>query len=83
MATRQTGFALLCSSSVQEVIDLAGIAHLSAIEASIPFLHFFDGFRTSHEVQKVELVDYKDLAGMVNTDKVCKFKKNALNFLVL
>ena len=58
MACRQTGFALLCSNSVQEVMDLAGVAHLSAIESSIPFLHFFDGFRTSHEVNTIEPVDY-------------------------
>ena len=57
MACRHTGFAMLCSNSVQEVMDLAGVAHLSAIKSSIPFLHFFDGFRTSHEVNTVEPID--------------------------
>jgi pyruvate-ferredoxin/flavodoxin oxidoreductase len=59
MACRQTGFALLASSNVQEVMDLGGVAHLSAIKGRVPFLHFFDGFRTSHEVQKIEVLDYK------------------------
>ena len=62
MATRQTGFALLASSNVQEVMDLANVAHLSAIKGRIPFLHFFDGFRTSHEYQKIEVIDYDDIA---------------------
>ncbi len=79
MATRQTGFALLCSSSVQEVMDLAGVAHLSAIKGRVPFLHFFDGFRTSHEIQKIELIDYADFAKLVDMDAVERFRKNALN----
>jgi len=78
MATRQTGFALLASGSVQEVIDLGGIAHLSAIKSSVPFVHFFDGFRTSHEVQKVELIDYDDFAELIDHDKVRAFRNKAL-----
>ena len=61
MACRQTGFAMLASSSVQECMDLALVAHLSSIESSIPFLHFFDGFRSSHEIQKIEVIDYEDI----------------------
>ncbi|MBR6025844.1 MAG: pyruvate:ferredoxin (flavodoxin) oxidoreductase, partial [Firmicutes bacterium] len=76
---RQTGFAMLCSSSVQEVMDLAGVAHLSAIEGSVPFLHFFDGFRTSHEVQKIEVVDYEVYKKLINMEKVEEFRANALN----
>ncbi|MBR6444720.1 MAG: pyruvate:ferredoxin (flavodoxin) oxidoreductase, partial [Firmicutes bacterium] len=79
MATRQTGFALLCSSSVQEVMDLAGVAHLAAIKSSVPFLHFFDGFRTSHEIQKIEVIDYKDLAKLVDKKMVKYFRDYALN----
>ena len=79
MATRQTGFTLLCSSSVQEVMDLAGVAHLSAIKSSVPVLHFFDGFRTSHEIQKIEVIDYKDLAKLVDKKKVKEFRDYALN----
>lgn len=79
MAARQTGFALLASGSVQEVIDLGGIAHLSAIKSRVPFLHFFDGFRTSHEVQKVELIDYADLEKLVDKDALQAFRDNALN----
>ena len=79
MAARQTGFALLASGSVQEVIDLGGIAHLSAIKSRIPFLHFFDGFRTSHEVQKVELIDYADFDRLVDKDAVARFRKGSLN----
>ncbi len=79
MATRQTGFALLASSSVQEVMDLGGIAHLASIKSRIPFLHFFDGFRTSHEVQKVEVIEYDDYAKMVDMDAVQAFRDNALN----
>ncbi len=59
MSTRQTGFAQIASGSVQEVVDIASIAHLATLKAKVPFLHFFDGFRTSHEVQKIELVDYE------------------------
>ena len=79
MACRQTGFALLCSSSVQEVMDLGGIAHLSAIKGSVPFLHFFDGFRTSHEIQKIELVDYSVYKKLIDMDAVEKFRKHSLN----
>ena len=79
MACRQTGFALLAESSVQEVMDLAGVAHLSAIKGRVPFLNFFDGFRTSHEIQKVELMDYKDLEALLDKDAVDAFRKRALN----
>ncbi|MGM0472490.1 MAG: pyruvate:ferredoxin (flavodoxin) oxidoreductase, partial [Bacillota bacterium] len=79
MATRQSGFAMLASGSVQEVMDLAGIAHLSAIESRIPFMHFFDGFRTSHEIQKVEVMDYDELADLVNYEAVEEFRNNSLN----
>ncbi|MDD2216381.1 MAG: pyruvate:ferredoxin (flavodoxin) oxidoreductase [Eubacteriales bacterium] len=79
MATRQTGFALLASSSVQEVMDLGGIAHLAAIKSRIPFLHFFDGFRTSHEIQKIETIDYEDFKGLIDMDAVQRFRENALN----
>ncbi|HHW47691.1 MAG TPA: pyruvate:ferredoxin (flavodoxin) oxidoreductase [Clostridiaceae bacterium] len=79
MACRQTGFALLASSSVQEVMDLGGVAHLSAIKGRVPFLHFFDGFRTSHEVQKIEVIDYDDFAKLVDMEAVKRFRKNALN----
>ncbi|PAB58412.1 pyruvate:ferredoxin (flavodoxin) oxidoreductase [Anaeromicrobium sediminis] len=79
MATRQTGFALLCSSSVQEVIDLGGIAHLSAIKSRIPFLHFFDGFRTSHEIQKVELIEYDDFERLVDFEAIKEFRNSSLN----
>jgi len=79
MACRQTGFAMLASGSVQEVMDLAGVAHLSAIKGRVPFLHFFDGFRTSHEIQKIEVLDYDDLAKLVDYDAVREFRKRALN----
>jgi pyruvate-ferredoxin/flavodoxin oxidoreductase len=79
MATRQTGFALLASGSVQEVMDLGGIAHLAAIKSRVPFLHFFDGFRTSHEVQKIETIDYKDLENLLDKDAVQRFRSNALS----
>ena len=79
MACRQTGFALLASNSVQEVMDLAAVAHLSAIKGRVPFLHFFDGFRTSHEIQKIECLDYDELAKLVDMDAVNAFKRNALN----
>ena len=79
MAARQTGFAMLASGSIQEIIDLGGVAHLSAIKASLPFVHFFDGFRSSHEIQKVELIDYEVYKDMVDMDAVKKFRKNALN----
>ncbi|MEN8243368.1 MAG: pyruvate:ferredoxin (flavodoxin) oxidoreductase [Thermodesulfobacteriota bacterium] len=79
MAVRQTGFALLASASVQEVIDLGLVSHLSAIEASVPFVHFFDGFRTSHEIQKVEMIDYEDMHSLVNMDAVAAFRARGAN----
>ena len=79
MACRQTGFAMLCSSNVQEVMDLGAVAHLSAIEGRVPFLHFFDGFRTSHEIQKVEVWDYEDLKEVCDMDAVKAFRERALN----
>ena len=79
MAARQTGFALLCSGSVQEVMDLAAVAHLSSIKGKVPFLHFFDGFRTSHEIQKIEVMDYEDLAKIVDWEAIDEFRRNALN----
>ncbi|MBT8329400.1 MAG: pyruvate:ferredoxin (flavodoxin) oxidoreductase, partial [Desulfofustis sp.] len=79
MATRQTGFAQIVSSSVQEVMDLALVAHLATIESSVPFLHFFDGFRTSHEIQKIEVIDYDDMAKLFNWDAYWAFKKRAIN----
>lgn len=79
MATRQTGFALLCSSSVQEVMDLGGVAHLSAIKGSVPFLHYFDGFRTSHEVQKIEVIDYSEFDKLLDKEAVKKFRDKSLN----
>ena len=78
-ACRQTGYAMLCSNSPQEVMDLAAVAHLSAIKGRVPFLHFFDGFRTSHEIQKIETWDYDDLAEMLDWDAVDKFRRGALN----
>jgi pyruvate-ferredoxin/flavodoxin oxidoreductase len=78
-ACRQTGCAMLCESSVQEVMDLTPVAHMAALEGKIPFINFFDGFRTSHEIQKVETWDYEDLADMVNMDSVEAFRRNALN----
>ena len=78
-ACRQTGFAMLCTSNVQEVMDLGAIAHLAAIEGRVPFLHFFDGFRTSHEIQKIEVWDYEDLKDMCNMDAVDAFRRRALN----
>ncbi|WP_028534974.1 pyruvate:ferredoxin (flavodoxin) oxidoreductase [Paludibacterium yongneupense] len=79
MAVRQTGVAMLATGSVQEVADLAPVAHLAAIAGSLPFCHFFDGFRTSHEVQKVELLDYPTLAGLVDRDALQAFRDHALN----
>ncbi len=79
MAVRQTGFALLASASVQEVMDLGLVAHLSAIETSVPFLHFFDGFRTSHEIQKIEMIDYEDMAKLVNMEAVAAFRARGAN----
>jgi pyruvate-ferredoxin/flavodoxin oxidoreductase len=79
MAARATGFAFLSSNSVQEVMDLALVAHLSTLEASIPFLHFFDGFRTSHEIQKIEMIDYEDINKLVNWDAIKIHRQRALN----
>lgn len=79
MACRQTGFALLASGSVQEVMDLGGIAHLAAIKSRVPFLHFFDGFRTSHEVQKIEVLEHEELAKLLDWDALEAFRKNSLN----
>ena len=79
MSCRQTGFAMLASGSVQEVMDLGGIAHLSAIKGRVPFLHFFDGFRTSHEIQKIEVFSYEDFKKLVDWDAVQEFRDRALN----
>ena len=79
MACRQTGFAMLASASVQEAEDLAAVAHLSTIKASIPFIHFFDGFRTSHEIQKIELIDEEALKGMISEKALAAFRRRALN----
>ncbi|PRR75402.1 pyruvate:ferredoxin (flavodoxin) oxidoreductase [Clostridium thermopalmarium] len=79
MAARQTGFAMLAESSVQQVMDLGAVAHLSAIKGRVPFLNFFDGFRTSHEIQKIEVLEYDDLAKLVDMDAVKAFRRNALN----
>ena len=79
MACRQTGYAMLCSNNPQEVMDLGAIAHLAAIKGKVPFLHFFDGFRTSHEIDKIEVWDYEDLKEMVDMDAVKAFRNNALN----
>ena len=79
MGARQTGFAMLSAASVQEVMDLALVAHLSAIKGSVPFMHFFDGFRTSHEVQKVEAIDYEDMAKLCDFEAVKRFRERALN----
>ena len=78
-ACRQTGCAMLCESSVQEVMDLTPVAHLAAIKGSIPFINFFDGFRTSHEIQKIETWDYEDLKEMTDMDAIDAFRKHALN----
>ncbi len=79
MATRQTGCALLASGSVQEVMDLSSVAHLASIKASLPFVHFFDGFRTSHEIQKVEVVEYDELKELVDWDAIKAFRNKGLN----
>ena len=78
-ACRQTGFAMLCSSSVQEVMDLGAVAHLATIKGRVPVLHFFDGFRTSHEIQKIEMWDYDELADMVDYEAIDKFRAECLN----
>ena len=79
MACRQTGFAMLASNSVQEAQDMALVAHLATLKASVPFLHFFDGFRTSHEIQKIEDISYEDIAKLVDWDAVKAFRNRALN----
>ena len=79
MACRQTGFAMLASASVQEALDMAAVTHLSTIKSSIPFLHFFDGFRTSHEIQKIELIDEAALKDMVSTKSLARFRGKALS----
>ena len=79
MATRQTGFALLASSSVQEVMDLALVSHIATLKASVPFLHFFDGFRTSHEIQKIDVIPYEDMAKLIDMDAIDKFRKRSMN----
>jgi len=79
MACRQAGFAMLASGSVQEAEDLALVSHLATIKSSVPFLHFFDGFRTSHEVQKIERIEYEDIAKLVDWDKIAAFRARALN----
>ena len=78
-ACRQVGMPMICSHSVQEVMDLGGIAHLTAIKGSVPVMHFFDGFRTSHEIQKVEVMDYDVLASLLDREALAKYKKHALN----
>ena len=79
MSCRQTGFAMLCEGSVQEVMDLAAVAHLATIKSRIPFMNFFDGFRTSHEIQKIEAIDQEDLVPLVDQEALARFRKNALN----
>ena len=79
MAARQTGFAMLAEGSVQEVMDLSAVAHLSAIKSRVPFLNFFDGFRTSHEIQKIEVLEYDELANLLDWEAVKEFKQRALN----
>lgn len=79
MSARQTGFAMLCEGSVQEVVDLAGVAHLSALKARVPFMNFFDGFRTSHEIQKIEMLEEKDLEPLIDQEALAEFRARALN----
>ena len=79
MSVRQTGFALLATGSVQEVMDLAGVAHLASIKSSVPFLHFFDGFRTSHEIQKIEQIDYEVFERLLDKESLLRFRKKSLN----
>ena len=78
MSTRQTGFAMLCEGSVQEVMDLAGVAHLATIKSRVPFVNFFDGFRTSHEIQKIEMLENDDLAPLVDQEALAEFRSRAL-----
>lgn len=79
MSARQTGFAMLCEGSVQEVMDIAAVAHLSTIKSRVPFVNFFDGFRTSHEIQKIEAIDQNDLASLIDQEALADFRKRALN----
>lgn len=79
MAARQTGFAMLAESSVQEVMDLSAVAHLASLEARLPFMNFFDGFRTSHEIQKVEVIEYEELAGMIDEEALNEFRARGMN----
>lgn len=79
MAARQTGFAMLQESSVQEVMDLSAVAHLATIEASVPFMNFFDGFRTSHEIQKIEVLEYDELTPLIHQEKLAEFRKRSMN----
>lgn len=79
MGCRMTGFALLSASSPQEVMDMGAVAHLSAIRGGVPFLHYFDGFRTSHELQKIDLLDYEDMRRLIDMDKVYEFRRNSMN----
>ena len=78
MTARMTGFAMLAAGSVQETMDMAAVAHLSSLRTSVPFLHFFDGFRTSHEIQKIDALDYDDLAGLVDYDAIDMFRSRAM-----
>ncbi len=78
-ACRQTGYAMMCATNPQEVMDLGAVAHLATIKGRVPFLHFFDGFRTSHEIQKIEVWDYDTLAKMVDWDSIQAFRDRALN----
>ena len=79
MACRQTGFAMLCECNVQEIMDLSPIAHVAALKGRVPFLNFFDGFRTSHEIQKISVWDYEDLAELMDYDALEQFRSRALN----
>ena len=78
-ATKQTGFSMIASASIQEVMDLGLVAHLASIRTSLPFIHFFDGFRTSMELQKIELIDYQDMAKLVDWDAIDDFRSRAMN----
>ena len=79
MSARQTGFAMLAEGSVQEVMDLAGVAHLATIKSRVPFVNFFDGFRTSHEIQKIEALENEDLAPLIDQKALAEFRARALN----
>ncbi|HNU91691.1 MAG TPA: pyruvate:ferredoxin (flavodoxin) oxidoreductase, partial [Spirochaetota bacterium] len=78
-AARQTGFAMIATGSIQEIMDLGAVAHLAAIKGQVPFVHFFDGFRSSHEIQKIEVIEYDELAALLDRDALERFRKNALN----